>query len=535
MSENARLLVVDDEQVICEACRRIFSPLGFSVDTKCDAVEGLSLAVDQEYAAVLLDIKMPGLDGIRFLDQLRESKRDLPVILITGYPNIQNATSAVRLGAADYVTKPFAPEEIIQAVRQSLKRDDADEEGYSHYTSQIPEPWIPTGDELRFWNQSWLQSGEDGMVRVGAMLTRSEGEGLEAVRLPRIGETVYQGLPLAQVTTSTHSRIILPSPVSGVVVSVNSRIAECPSLLLNEAFEETWVACICPTRFGEEIDRCLPRCVGLVNTNVAAAREQSIKLASLGCSVTIVRTWKELARTVAEPSVSVLMVDAPSLRQSGPKCVQRVNAVAPSVRIVVLGSSKAELESAYRRHRILYYAVKPFADNEIVDILNAAFQSHGVRLAEPQRSSAAPKPVRNICITNGTGRKVRLLAASGLLEGSNHLGWQVTRNLQDRLYSVETGEGGCDAITPAVILDAALTCDRLLVLLAKDTGRLPGNLVRSSLGECASAACENAGNVTTMVVQPAPEGGRPLHFDACTTAALAEHIAREMTLCCQAA
>lgn len=122
MPDDLRLLVVDDEEVVCRACRRVFSPQGFLVETSSDAREGLSLATERDYSAILLDIKMPVMDGMQFLAELRKTRPDLPVILITGYPSIPNAASAMRLGVADYVTKPFTPEEITQAVQRLLRQ-----------------------------------------------------------------------------------------------------------------------------------------------------------------------------------------------------------------------------------------------------------------------------------------------------------------------------------------------------------------------------------------------------------------------------
>lgn len=124
MFNETTLLVVDDEEVICQACRRVFSPQGFRVETTTDAIEGLSMAKERNYAVVLLDMKMPAMDGTEFLEELRKTKPDLPVVIITGYPSTQNAASARRLGATDYVTKPFAPEEITQAVHRLLRHHD---------------------------------------------------------------------------------------------------------------------------------------------------------------------------------------------------------------------------------------------------------------------------------------------------------------------------------------------------------------------------------------------------------------------------
>ena len=113
-----RLLVVDDEEAICEGCRRILSRQGFAVDKTSDPREGLSRATTDDYAAILLDIKMPEMTGLDFLSALRSERQDIPVILMTGFPSVPTAVSAISLGAAGYVTKPFTPEEITQAVHR---------------------------------------------------------------------------------------------------------------------------------------------------------------------------------------------------------------------------------------------------------------------------------------------------------------------------------------------------------------------------------------------------------------------------------
>jgi DNA-binding response OmpR family regulator len=86
MADSHDLLVVDDEEVICQACRRIFSRQGFKVDTNTDARQGLALATSKDYEIILLDIKMPNMDGIQFLEQLRQAKLEVPVLIITVTP-----------------------------------------------------------------------------------------------------------------------------------------------------------------------------------------------------------------------------------------------------------------------------------------------------------------------------------------------------------------------------------------------------------------------------------------------------------------
>jgi hypothetical protein len=92
---------------------------------------------------------------------------------------------------------------------------------------------------------------------------------------------------------------------------------------------------------------------------------------------------------------------------------------------------------------------------------------------------------------------------------------------------VTTIVGDCE-VTPANVLKAAANCDRVMVLLARETGRLPGSLVRDTKAEYVSASRENAGRVTTLVVEPDPAGGGLAGLDDRTTVALGDHIVAEM-------
>lgn len=107
------------------------------------------------------------------------------------------------------------------------------------------------------------------------------------------------------------------------------------------------------------------------------------------------------------------------------------------------------------------------------------------------------------------------------------LGRLIRQKLLDKCFPVETTLGNA-RITPMEILDAASTCDRLLVLLARDTGRLPGSLVRDTKVEFVSVPGAESGKITLLAVQPDQHDGGPLEFDVRTTAALAEHIVNEM-------
>ena len=121
MSESRRLLVIDDDPAVCLSCQRILAQEGFEVDIQTDARQGLAHAIQHDYLGIVLDVRMPRLNGIEFLEELRRSKPNLPVLMLTGFPSVASAAAAVRLGAKDYITKPFTPEELAQAVRRMLR------------------------------------------------------------------------------------------------------------------------------------------------------------------------------------------------------------------------------------------------------------------------------------------------------------------------------------------------------------------------------------------------------------------------------
>ena len=111
-----RVLVIDDEQVICDACQLILSEQGCKVEHRLTGTAGL-IAIEQgDFDIVLLDLKLPDIDGMEILKSVRKEKPGLGVILITGYSNISIAVEAMKHGATDYLAKPFSEDELVAAV-----------------------------------------------------------------------------------------------------------------------------------------------------------------------------------------------------------------------------------------------------------------------------------------------------------------------------------------------------------------------------------------------------------------------------------
>jgi formate/nitrite transporter len=121
------MLVIDDEDVVLESCRRIFSAEGFEVTCTTSPREGLRLIENSFFDVILCDWKMPGFDGMDVLAELNQRSPDSTAVMISGYPTVGRATEAMKRGAMDYVAKPFTPDEIVGVVRKALKRKITEE------------------------------------------------------------------------------------------------------------------------------------------------------------------------------------------------------------------------------------------------------------------------------------------------------------------------------------------------------------------------------------------------------------------------
>ena len=184
-------------------------------------------------------------------------------------------------------------------------------------------------------------------------------------------------------------------------------------------------------------------------------------------------------------------------------------------------------ETAYRKHKIFYYAVEPFSDNEIADILAAVFQTRETAAAQgraAQRAVGADQQHLDHQPQRATRCSCwRRRDCCGATRGS---GCQIGQKLLAQMFPVVVTPGEA-YLTPANILKTAAACDRVMVLLARDSGLLPGSLARDTKPEFDVDPGEAAGRVTTLAVQPDALGGFAC-LDARTITALADHIVWDM-------
>jgi DNA-binding NtrC family response regulator len=112
MSHSIRILVVDDEIPVCNSIASALGETGYEIDTALSGEEAIKKNDTHPYDLIITDLMMPGISGMDLLKALMERDNNTRVIMITGYPSAQSAVEAVKLGAVDYLPKPFTPEQL---------------------------------------------------------------------------------------------------------------------------------------------------------------------------------------------------------------------------------------------------------------------------------------------------------------------------------------------------------------------------------------------------------------------------------------
>lgn len=245
-----RILVAEDEIDALTGLEKLLKSRGYDVETARDGLEAAEKVRLHRYDVVVSDLKMPRMDGIGLLQTAKEKDSNIIFIIITGYGTVDSAVEAMRLGAREFIAKPFNPSELIASIEKAINPVPVAEE---------PEPLTPEADELSVrrchLDHAWYAVQSDGTVLVGA----------DEEFYVQAGEIVYCDLPFeydsvvkGQVCVRTVNagqtvRMKLRSPLSGTVVRINEKMMTQPWLAQKQPYAEGWLFAIVPSRLEQEM------------------------------------------------------------------------------------------------------------------------------------------------------------------------------------------------------------------------------------------------------------------------------------------
>jgi two-component system response regulator PilR (NtrC family) len=122
MGRNGSVLVIDDEEIMREILEALLTREGYDVRLASSGTEGIELARTHAFDAAIVDVMMPGMNGLETLAELKKLDDDLPAVMITAFASVETAIAAMKSGAFDYITKPFKNDEVLVVLRNALER-----------------------------------------------------------------------------------------------------------------------------------------------------------------------------------------------------------------------------------------------------------------------------------------------------------------------------------------------------------------------------------------------------------------------------
>ena len=118
---GTKILIVDDDKIVLDSCRRVLETESFEISTVSNVDDALERLQREDFVLLIVDVKMPKRDGISLMQEMTEKWPEIPVIAMSGYPTPETIADGARRGAAQFIAKPFTPEELLVSVREVLR------------------------------------------------------------------------------------------------------------------------------------------------------------------------------------------------------------------------------------------------------------------------------------------------------------------------------------------------------------------------------------------------------------------------------
>lgn len=251
MAKKEKILIVDDDVTVCKSIANALATEAYTVDTALSGKEAINKEKEIKYDVIIVDLMMPGINGIELLKEVKSKRPEIMVIMITGYPSIKTAVQSTKLGAFDYIPKPFTPNELRSLVSRALRSKhsyEAELRKKSKEKISIPDGLYGISDN------SWVKLEEDGNACIGVHhILLKTIEKVISIEFTKENEMRYQGEACLRITDSNMNIHKIWTPVSGTVIKVNEKVKKDYSKLLEDPYEKGWVLLIKPTHLEDDL------------------------------------------------------------------------------------------------------------------------------------------------------------------------------------------------------------------------------------------------------------------------------------------
>lgn len=242
--EKQRILIVDDDPVIALSCKKILGVEGYTVFTAEDGQSAIKKVSDETFDLVITDVRLPDINGLTILRESKIVQPSADIMVISGYPSLEDAREATRLGAFEYLEKPFTPDFMLNAVKKVFDR-----KGWilrKAYINQFKKYIVPTEEmddfTVYYKDGTWARPLiKEEVWEIGMDVRHFLVSGqLMYVEIMTHTQALAAGEPFARLISSDGKISEITSPMTGVVKMFNERANDAISSLAKNYASEGW-------------------------------------------------------------------------------------------------------------------------------------------------------------------------------------------------------------------------------------------------------------------------------------------------------
>lgn len=255
MAYQTKILIVDDEIPVCKSISNALEGKGYAIDMALSGEEALNKEEENKYDIIIADLMMPGISGMELLKVVRNKRSDIMVIMVTGYPSIKSAVESIKLGAFDFIPKPFTPQELRSLVSRALESKHYHKKKVGEEKKLIVKAKFSISKDLYcIADNSWAKVEQDGNVRIGIHhIFLKVIEKITSIEFPKENEMRYQGEACLGITDTNKHIHRVWTPVSGKVIAINNEIKNDYEKLLNDPYKDGWMLLITPIHLQDDL------------------------------------------------------------------------------------------------------------------------------------------------------------------------------------------------------------------------------------------------------------------------------------------
>lgn len=244
MEKKGKILILDDDPVVTLSCKRILGAEGYNIITTDKGEDAIKKVSNEEFDLLITDVRLPDVNGITVLKESKIVQPKLDVVIITGYPTLEDAKESVKLGAFEFIEKPFTPDFMMNVARKIF-----DNRGWILRKAFIDEfrndivNLRDTQNPVIFYKEgTWARPVKDGIWEIGCDIRYWLLAGqLMYIELPEDLKAVIAGEGFGRILSGSGQTEDLISPMTGRVVEMNRQANTAMSALVRDNLSEGWL------------------------------------------------------------------------------------------------------------------------------------------------------------------------------------------------------------------------------------------------------------------------------------------------------